>query len=123
MPPWEDPIVKERHFTTPLCLETAGRKRPADNHSSEYRPEPAKHPKGGSKGAGKQKRNKGAGKGKGNRGKGGCTRTTPDGRSICYAFNDVSGCSKKGCKFLHVCGVCFVKDVSMQACTHTGGRG
>jgi hypothetical protein len=71
---WEVPIVKERHFTTPLCLETAGWTGQADTHSSEYRPEPAKHPKGGSKGTGNQKRNKGAGKGKGNRGKGGCTR-------------------------------------------------
>ena len=84
---WEDPIVKERHLTTPLCLETAGRKRPADSHPAEYRQEPAKHPRGGSKGAGKQKRSKGAGKGKGNKGKGGCARTTPDGRSICFAFN------------------------------------
>ena len=120
---WEDPIVKERHFTTPLCLETGGRKRPADSHPAEYRQEPAKHPRGGSKGAGKQKRSKGAGKGKGNKGKGGCARTTPDGRSICFAFNEASGCNKKRCKFLHVCGVCFIKDMSMQTCTHTGGRG
>ena len=29
---WEDPITKERYFTTPLCLD-ANRKRPADFNS------------------------------------------------------------------------------------------
>ena len=120
---WEDPIAKERHFTTPLCLETAGRKRPADIHPAEYRQEPAKHSKSGSKGAGKQRKAKGAGKGRKGSGKAGCARSTPDGKPICFAFNDVSGCNKTGCKFLHVCGVCFVKGTSMQTCTHTGGRG
>ena len=99
---WEDPVVKERHFTTPLCLETAGRKRPADTPASEYRPEPTKHSKGGGKGAGKQKRSKGAGKSKGGSGKAsGCARVTPEGKPICYNFNSGAGCKTK-CRFTHV---------------------
>ena len=118
---WEDPIVKERHFTTPLCLETGGRKRPADNYPDEHRKENAKHQKVGSKGSGKGKSGKGKpGKGKTRGGKttGGCARATPDGKNICFAFNDVSGCNKTGCQFLHACGVCFAKGKTMQTCTH-----
>ena len=62
----------------------------------------------------------GSGKGKPGKGKstGGCARATPDGKNICFAFNDASGCNKTGCKFLHACGVCFAKGKTMQTCTH-----
>ena len=109
---WEDPVVKERHFTTPLCLES-GRKRQADTSSSDYRPEPPKQHQKGKKG-----------KGSGKSGKDGtCASATADGRPICYAFNNSRlGCKKAKCRFAHVCGVCFAKDVPMFRCPHAGGK-
>ena len=41
---------------------------------------------------------------------------TPDGKPICFAFNDKSNpCTKTKCSFLHVCGRCF-KDHPMYQC-------
>jgi hypothetical protein len=109
---WEDPTTKERHFTTPLCLE-ATRKRGTDN-----RPEPPQkfQHKGERKGAGKGKTNKGKGKGKGNR----CANTTPDGTKICFKYNnEKEKCKNPSCSFAHVCGVCFAKGVPLYSCTHS----
>jgi len=115
---WEDPVVKERHFTTPLCLESVPKRPWPGNGAAEgpYWPQ-GKFAKGG-KGKGKAKgKDKGKGKGKS---KAGCAATTPDGKPVCYRFNQgtcfYSG--KKGCKFLHVCGVCFAPGVPMTKCTH-----
>ena len=99
---WEDPIVKERFFSTPLTLEAT--KRPFSGTGQYYEP-PAKH---SNKGKGKGK--KGGGKGKRNGGgePGKCARTTPDGKPICYRYNSQNDrCKTKGCKFLHVCGLCY----------------
>jgi hypothetical protein len=121
---WEDPVTKERHFTTPLCLES-NRKRPAEVHSEGRRHEPtAKYTQGGSKGSNKgAKKAKRAGKGAGGKGAGGkargCASKTPDGHDICYRFNEESGCRTTKCRFSHVCGVCFAKGVPMHSCLHT----
>ena len=120
---WEDPVTKERHFTTPLCLES-GRKRAADFPPSTFRPEPPTKytQKGGGKGSGKGKKGKGQKKKSGSLATPGCASTSPDGRSICYQFNNTnSRCNNAKCKFAHVCGVCFAKDSPMYVCTHTGG--
>ncbi len=101
----------------------ASRKRAAD-----FRQEPpAKfQQKGDNKGAGKSK------KGKRQRGKSGssatpgCKSTTPDGRPICYRYNNKSErCNTGKCTFAHVCGVCFAKDVPMWSCNcaRKGGAG
>jgi hypothetical protein len=53
---------------------------------------------------------KGKGKGKGSRsGKdAGCSSEIPDGKRICYAFNNKDRpCTLRKCNFLHVCGKCF----------------
>ena len=127
---WEDPITKERYFTTPLCLES-NRKRPAEAHAEGRRHEPApRHtPKGGSKGSNKgsgknpSKYKRGGGKGS-NKGGGkgsnkGCASKTNDGQDICFRFNSEQGCDMAKCRFVHVCGVCFAKGVPMHSCLHT----
>ena len=36
-----------------------------------------------------------------------CANETPDGKRICYAFNDTERqCANRKCNFLHVCGKC-----------------
>ncbi len=47
----------------------------------------------------------------------GCAARTPDGKSLCYGYNDLSvKCRKKDCPFLHVCGRCFARH-PIYACT------
>ena len=121
---WEDPITKERYFTTPLCLESS-RKRPAEGQAEGRRHEPApRHTqkggsKGSNKGSGKAKR---AGKGAGGKGSNkvqGCASKTPDGRDVFNRFNnDQNRCESVKCRFAHVCGVCFAKGVPMHSCLH-----
>ena len=120
---WEDPVTKERHFTTPLCLESS-RKRTADFAPPTFGTGPPTKctQKGDGKGSGKGKRGKGQKKKSGSSAVQGCASKTPDGRPICCQFNNQSGrCGQVKCKFAHVCGVCFVKEVPMYACTHQGG--
>jgi hypothetical protein len=110
---WEDPTTKERHFTTPLCLE-ATRKRGPDNRQE---PPQKFQQKGERKGAGRGKAGKARGKGKGGRG---CSAATPDGTKICYKFNnELQKCKIPNCTFAHVCGICFAKGVPMYSCSHT----
>ena len=99
-----DASLKEAYFTTPLALATAG--------------QPSKYHKAGGKSRHKSKdvppppqarfeRPKSAGKGKQPRNlpKGlKLVSTTPDGRQICYAYNN-QGCSNKNCPRVHVCRV------------------
>jgi hypothetical protein len=97
---WNDPVVKERYFTTPIALEPkVPEKRKAEEQQQQG---PTKH-KVALKGKGKK------GDGKGKMAKGDCADRTPDGKSICFAWNNVgSKCSKgKKCRFMHVCGRCF----------------
>jgi hypothetical protein len=114
-------LTKERNFTTPLCLESS-RKRSADSSaaSSSYQP-PAKNankgrPKGSGKGSGKKSAGKGAGKTPG------CAPRTPepDSKLICYKYNnEQTRCNNQGkCRFAHVCGVCFKKNIPMYKCDH-----
>ena len=70
---------------------------------------------GGSKGSGKGKRGKSKTSG------GGCAKMTPEGKPVCFAFNNESEkCMKIGCRFQHVCGVCFKPKTPMYDCKHEG---
>ena len=104
----KDPVVKERYFTTPLALASVtGAKRKADEAFGTQ-------DGWGSKGRGN---NRGKGKGRGGKGKDGkgkdaksrgCANKTPDGKPICYKYNNQNErCVKAKCTFLHVCGRCF----------------
>jgi len=118
---WEDPLVKERNFTTPLALEAV--KRPQSNSEASVwtGPPPPKYRNTDLKGRGKGK-NKGKEQGKGG-GKSksppaNCAAKTPDGRPICFRFNKKGEQCNKRCSFAHVCGVCFKDNVPMHKCNH-----
>ena len=126
----EDPVTKERFFTTPLCMEATSGKRhaPAEwNFSEAASPSQSQPLKGG----GNSKKNakgkgKGGAKGKckgGGKGKGGgrrkCANMNPEGARICFRFNE-QGCSVPNCPFVHVCGGCFTAGVPMNRCKKCG---
>ena len=116
----KDSECKEVNFTSPIALglyksvQVQGTKRPWDD---EDRP-PVKQGKGASKGAGAGKGGKGSGKsksakGSGKGGKGNKNPTgrkaflsyTPDGRQICFKYNNEAGCSDASCERVHICQV------------------
>lgn len=109
--------TKEKHFSTPVALSaTRGGKRPQwggaawTNDASEG-PEPKK-----GKGKGKAKAaSKSKGKGKGAGGKKFPHTKTPDGRLICFNFQNGT-CSAAECKFVHICARCLGPH-AMSACT------
>ena len=125
---WLDPLVKERAFTTPLAISSAsGRAINATAQPSTMGQAVAKTifkdkgplpNRGNGRGRGASRgRGKGRGKGStGGKGKGsglsvppGCAAKTPDGRPVCFGYNDLSiRCRKPNC-FEHVCGKCFGK--------------
>ena len=115
---WEDPVLKERFFTTPMALAPS-RKRPLTEEPSGPGSEREGGPPRG-KGKGKPKKGaKGDGKPTGKPKPGDCSARTPDGKLICYGFNDPStNCDRKKCRFLHVCGRCF-KDHPVFRCPET----
>lgn len=100
---YRDPVVKERHFTTPIAL-AATSKAPFDS----YNVKSSKGTRGkGGKGGGKG--NKGGPYGSKNSGgkgnKGGSKGKSKFGE--CYAYNNHwERCSKKSCNFPHVCSRC-----------------
>lgn len=108
--------TKEKYFSTPVALSAAvsrGTKRPAEPLTADERGKGKGKSKGKAKGA-----NKGNGatkKGKG-KGKARFPKTkTPDGRSICYKFQD-GQCNNASCAFCHVCANCL-GDHPMSGCT------
>jgi hypothetical protein len=117
--------LKERYFTTPLAL-IPGRKRSSDHVASGASVgdgPPVKHPRFTDKGKGKGKGGKGKKGNKSMNSAAGCASKTPDGRSICYKYNNQNeDCRKKKCTFLHVCSICF-KDHPMYICTPGGATG
>ncbi len=123
----EDPVTKERFFTTPLCMEAVAGKRhaPAEWNSSEAASPSQSQPRKG--GGHSQKGGKGKGKGKGDKRRraaessknGGCAAKNPSGENICFKFNG-QGCSVPQCPFLHICGRCFTAGVPMSRCKKCG---
>ena len=125
---WLDPLTKERFFTTPLSIASATGGKRIEISSSSKRPleeqqhQTTKKPKG--QGKWQHKGGKGVKGGKGGKGgKGppleipkGCARTTPDGKFICYGYNDKAvRCRNPRCSFEHCCGICFGRH-PMYAC-------
>ena len=131
---WNDPIVKERFFTTPLAYAAAATGIHSQGNAFAQAglvadAEAAATPPG--KGRGKKKlklkqlglkqeKGKGKGKGKGTRPRGRCQAQTPAGEPICFGYNDAEKkCANRICPFKHVCGICFQKH-PLYAC---GGNG
>lgn len=92
--------VRERHFSTPLAVSSASQSLQQGGAGSK-------------KGDGYfYQEHKGKGKGKkGKKGKkGGAPQlhsTSPDGRQICYAWNNKKEGCKGGCNRLHACRICL----------------
>ena len=143
---WLDPTTKERHFTTPMSIAASSGQPATEVHyssnkrsysalqggqqaSHQWTTTAAKGGKGG-KGAGKGFfgkgfQGKGFGKGKSfGKGKGmdQCAEVTPDGRRICFSYNNSQvRCKKIGCYFAHVCGRCFQRHPIYQ-CKSNGSK-
>jgi len=112
--------TKEQHFSTPTALSVslskpASTKRlwpdapPPDNPFSKV----GKHAKGdGHKGKGKGRKGKDS---KGGKGKKFPNSKTPDGRNICFRYQE-NKCSNASCSFVHVCARCFGAH-AMASCT------
>ena len=102
---WNDPTTKERHFTTPLALVVHRRPQPQEARSPR---------KGDTSSKGPYKGNlKGGGKGKDKGGKGKRSSKTPDGKAICFRYNNQKEkCRNKKCNFEHCCSICFGKHPS-----------
>lgn len=99
---WQNSMVKERNFTTPLALYA---KRPpaAQSYGVGAGPVAKQQKVAVSKG-----KSSGRGKGAGKTIHGGhCASHTPAGKMICYRYNSGEKCKKAKCKFEHVCGICF----------------
>jgi hypothetical protein len=109
---WKDPVTKERHFVTPLALSSSIQSAP---RSLDRVPNTLKRPL---KGSGKSTPPKGSGKG--NSGKG--ASRTPEGKPICFRYNDAKErCKGKKCRFEHVCSFCFQRHPRYQ-CTGRAGQ-
>ena len=133
---WDDVLTRNRFFVTPLAIASSSGSKSVEFTTSA---EQAFSKRRGSDIDGyptqrahtMNQKNKGkakGGKGKGGKrfkgsGKGldvpkGCARVTPDGKNICYGYNDfATRCRNPQCSFFsgHVCGICFQKH-PMYAC-------
>ena len=104
----ENATLKETHFVGPLALEMASRSHhqagpPLKYQKLEVPPPPTADPNWGS-----DRKGKGKGKGKflGKPSRSGFVfRKTPDGREICYAYNN--GACPGNCGRVHVCQLCL----------------
>ena len=96
--------IRERHFSTPLAVSSASQALQAGWKEKGHlqRWHPYENPKG-EKGKGK----KGKGKGKSKKGSSHMHSTTPDGRQICFAWNNPKEGCKGGCQRIHVCRICL----------------
>ena len=126
---WTDLELRERHFVTPLALSAvagAAGGEPALKRG-RFRGERAtgSEQQGGGKSKGKQK---GGGKGKQKggkargKGKGGLRHSTPDGRQLCYAFNNAAESCDGTCGRVHACRWCLGPH-PMHACPTKQGAG
>jgi hypothetical protein len=106
---WSDPVIKERYLTTPMALASISVRKPAAVQSVGGNARQGPYGKGSKKGGSKGGKGRGKGKGKRGGGKGGKHSVTPDGRPICFAYNNPNEKCSKSCpnNFTHVCARCF----------------
>ena len=93
--------LRERHFSTPLAVSSASQSlaNPKGKEADRERWQPYP-PKGGK---GKRKGKKGKGKYKGDF----LHSTTPDGRQLCFAWNNAKEGCKGDCNRVHACRICL----------------
>ena len=132
---WDDVLTRNRFFITPLAIASSSGAKSIEmtSHTSTPVHKRSAADLSGQTGQRTTGQQGGRGRGKGGKGKGGkrfkgggkglevpkgCARTTPDGRFICYGYNDFNTrCRNPQCAFFsgHVCGICFQKH-PMYAC-------
>ena len=105
----KNPDVRERHFSTPLAVSSATQSvqdpwRSKNRSSDRPQPYDVNYVKGKNKGKGKGK------KGKGKTKQGGLQGSTPDGRQICFAWNNAQEKCTGGCGRVHCCRICLSPD-------------
>ena len=98
--------IRERHFSTPLAVSSASQAMQAGWSNPDGSPVRV-HPYGGGKGKGKGKKGKGKIKGKKGQQQQQLHSTTPDGRQICFAWNNQQEGCKGGCQRVHACRICL----------------
>ena len=94
--------LRERHFSTPLAVSSAAQsleKAKKDKDNERWHPYPP--PKGG------KGKHKGKGKGKGKYKGDFLHSTTPDGRQLCFAWNNAKEGCKGDCGRVHACRICL----------------
>ena len=106
----QDVEVKNRYFVTPLSFAAATAQRdppPGGGYDRVRTPGPPRPgPWTPGRGSGKGTKNKG-GKGSKNKTPKDWHSETPDGRKICFAWNNRDEKCRGGCGFVHVCRRCF----------------
>ncbi len=114
---WSDQVLRERHFATPLAVPAISSAPRARSRSPRGRGSSSAGNFGkdqGGKGRGKSRK---AGTGQGKNGMKGAGKgsnkdwhsRTPDGRAICYAYNNTNEKCKGSCGRVRVCRKCFGK--------------
>ena len=115
-----DTTIKERYFLTPNVYSQVAHSRTPPWRS---RSPPVERSWGMDRGRdgdrGKGKSRKGGGKGKGKKGGKQLHDRTPDGRQICWRWNNPRERCRFNCGRLHVCQICFGSH-PMRACDGTG---
>ena len=128
---WKDPETRQFSFTTPLGLELAARASKAtpqfppavpglppppaqaslgNDAQGESKTAARKRKRAEAKAAAAKKQKDAEGKPKQ-----ALARKTPDGKDICYPFNQ-GGCKKNDCRFVHACRMCFATDHGFNSC-------
>ena len=115
---YRDPVVKERHFTTPIAL-SATSKQPFDSYGGGQ----GLRQKSGGKGRGKGRKGGGPYGKTGKGGKGGNKQKSGGGKpkfGECFPFNNHwERCTRKNCPFPHICSRCGGKHAAYQ-CQNQG---
>jgi hypothetical protein len=121
----KDGELKERFLTTPTAISNAMKRHTPSSHQPGQTPaaeswmsesKRRRLAKKASQAAAKARAGvpttpQGKGKGKGKKGKPGRGKNsalTPDGRQICFAYNQAGGCTRQGCQYVHICNMCFI---------------
>ena len=118
----KDTTTKERYFLTPAALEAVSERD--DKHKSRSPRRESWGGGGSSWGGGSTKANKGKGgkgKSKGKKGKG-LKSHTPDGKPICFAWNNRDQRCRYACGREHCCQYCYGPHPA-HSCKDTGGAG
>ena len=115
----KDGPTKERHFSTPVSMAASVSKQATQKRVPDEGEIPGrknfKKLKGKGKGGKEGKGGKGGKEGKGGKGTHYPHTKTPDGRLICFRFQDGT-CTSKKCNYVHVCAKCLAQH-SMAECT------